>query len=341
MSAETSANSEFRRTVVVTGASAGVGRAVARRFAVDGANIGLIARNAERLADVAAEVEEKGGRALALAADVSDFAALDAAAERVEAVFGPIDVWVNVAMVTVFAPVAEITPEEFRRVTEVTYLGFVHGTMVALKRMRPRNAGVIVQVGSALAYRSIPLQSAYCGAKHAIVGFTDSLRCELLHEKSRIKITTVHLPAVNTPQFDWGRNKMPKRVQPVPPIFQPEVPAEAIHYAAAHPRREFWLTWSTWKVILGQKLAPGWLDRMLAGAAYSGQQTEEDAEDRPDNLFDTVAGKYGAHGRFDDRAGSRSSQLFFMKRPALAAFLAVLTGLCIVVLLLVVIWAVL
>jgi NAD(P)-dependent dehydrogenase (short-subunit alcohol dehydrogenase family) len=311
------------KTVVITGASAGVGRAVARRFAADGARIGLIARNKERLEQAAEEVRERGGEALVCPLDVADAEAVDAAAEEIEQAFGPIDIWINVAMATIFSPVTEITPAEFKRATEVTYLGFVYGTMAALKRMKPRDRGVIVQVGSSLAYRSIPLQAPYCGAKHAMIGFTDSLRCELIHDRSNVKIGVVNLPAVNTPQFDWGRNKMPKRPQPVPPIFQPEVPAEAIHFMAHHPRREMWLTWSTWKVIIGQKLVPGYLERLLAKAAWSGQMTNEDALDRPDNLFKTVDGDFSAHGRFDDRASSESSELTVAKHPWVATALVV------------------
>ncbi|HET7413433.1 MAG TPA: SDR family oxidoreductase [Pararhizobium sp.] len=305
------------KTVVVTGASAGVGRAIAQRFARDGARIGLIARNEERLKAVVREVEEAGGKALACPLDTADPDAIGAAAESIEAAFGPIDIWVNAAMVTIFAPVAEISPAEFKRATEVTYLGFVYGTMTALKHMKPRNHGVIVQVGSALAYRSIPLQSAYCGAKHAMVGFTDSLRSELIHDKSKVKIGVVHLPGVNTPQFDWARNKLGKRPQPVPPIFQPEVAAEAVHYMALHPRREIWLTWSTWKVMLGQMFAAGFLDHYLASAAYSGQESGEPALDRPDNLFESVDGAYGAHGRFDAKAQTESSQLKLATHPVM------------------------
>lgn len=309
------------KTVVITGASAGVGRAVARRFAADGARIGLIARNAARLETAAEEVRQRGGQALVCPLDVADAEAVEAAAQKVEDAFGPIDIWINVAMATIFAPVTDITPAEFKRATEVTYLGFVYGTMAALKRMKPRDRGVIVQVGSSLAYRSIPLQAPYCGAKHAMVGFTDSLRCELIHDKSNVKIGVVNLPAVNTPQFDWGRNKMPKRPQPVPPIFQPEIPAEAIHLMAHRPRREIWLTWSTWKVMLGQKVMPGYLDHLLAKVAWAGQQTDEDALDRPDNLFETVDGDFSAHGRFDDRASSQSSELTLAKHPWMAGAL--------------------
>lgn len=322
--------SDNPETVVVTGASAGVGRAVARRFATDGARIGLIARNAERLEKAAAEVRERGGEALACPLDVADADAVESAAARIEEAFGPIDIWINVAMATIFAPVTEISPAEFKRATEVTYLGFVYGTMAALKRMKPRDRGVIVQVGSSLAYRSIPLQAPYCGAKHAMVGFTDSLRCELIHDRSKVRIGVVNLPAVNTPQFDWGRNKMPKRPQPVPPIFQPEVPAEAIHLMAHRPKREIWLTWSTWKVMLGQKVVPGYLDHLLAKAAWSGQQTDEDAGKRPDNLFETVDGDFGAHGRFDSRASSSSSELTLAKHPWMAGALVVLVILLVI-----------
>ncbi len=308
-----------RKTVVVTGASAGVGRAIVERFARDGYRIGLIARDEERLETVVKEVEQFGGSAIACPLDVADASAVDAAADKIEAAFGPIDIWVNAAMVTVFGPVASLSPEEFKRVTDVTYLGFVHGTMSALKRMKPRDAGVIVQVGSGLAYRSVPLQSAYCGAKHAMVGFTDSLRSELIHDRSNVQIGVVHLPGVNTPQFSWGRNKLSAKPQPVPPIYQPEVPAEAVHYMAHHPSREIWLTWSTWKVMLGQMFAAGFLDRYLARVAYSGQKTDEPAENGPGNLFDTVKGNYGSHGRFDGQAISSSSELKIVKNPVATA----------------------
>lgn len=256
--------------VVITGASAGVGRATARLFAErDGARIGLIARGRERLETAADEVRQSGGKALALPCDVADAAGVEQAAEKVERAFGPIDIWVNCAMATMMAPVGKMTPEEFRRVTEVTYLGSVHGTMSALHRMRQRDRGVIVQVGSALAYRSIPLQSAYCGAKHGIVGFLDSLRSELIHDKSHVRLSVVHLPAVNTPQFSWMRNRMPRRPQPVPPIFQPEVAADAIHFAAHHPRREFWVGRSSVQAIMAQRIAPGLLDRFLARTGSS------------------------------------------------------------------------
>src|SRR5690625_3994218 len=298
------------RVVVVTGASAGVGRAVVRRFAeLDHARIGLIARGRDRLHEAAEEVHALGGEALALPGDVVDFDVLERAAERVTHEFGPIDIWINCAMATILAPFKEITPEEFRRVTEVTYLGYVHGTMVALKRMLARDRGTIVQVGSALAYRSIPLQSPYCGAKHAIVGFTDSIRSELIHDKARVKICVAHLPAVNTPQFEWARNRLPNRAQPVPPIFQPEVPAAGIHFLAHNPRRELWIGCSSIKAILAQKIAPGLLDRYLGARGYASQQTAEPETRRPDNLFEPAPGAYAAHGRFDERASYRAPLL--------------------------------
>jgi NAD(P)-dependent dehydrogenase (short-subunit alcohol dehydrogenase family) len=296
--------------VVITGASAGVGRAIARRFAADGANLGLIARGRDRLEAAAREAEMLGGKALVLPVDVADAEQVDAAADKFEDRFGPIDIWINCAMVTVLAPVHETSPDEFRRVTEVTYLGCVHGTLAALKRMRKQDRGTIVQVGSALAYRSIPLQAPYCAAKHAIVGFTDSLRSELLHQNSPIHVSVVHLPAVNTPQFSWARNKMKRQAQPLPPIFQPEVAADAIHYAAFHPRREYWVGRSAIMAILGQKLFPGLLDRKMARDAYGGQQTNEPAEERADNLVEQLPGGYGAHGRFDDRAQALSPVLW-------------------------------
>lgn len=306
-------------TVVITGASAGVGRATARAFAARGARIGLLARGTAGLQAAAAEVEAAGGKALAVPTDTADPDAVEAAAEAVEARFGPIDIWINVAMATIFAPVHRITPEEFRRATEVTYLGYVHGTMSALKRMRPRNRGTIVQVGSALAYRAIPLQSAYCGAKFAIRGFTDSLRSELLHDRVDIHLTMVQMPALNTPQFDWARNKTGRRTQPVPPIFQPEVAAEAIVFAAYARRREVFVGGSAWKAIIGNKLFPGLLDRYLAAKGYSGQITSEPLpSDAQDNLFAPVPGDHGAHGRFDDRATRSSPALWLTMHPGWA-----------------------
>jgi NAD(P)-dependent dehydrogenase (short-subunit alcohol dehydrogenase family) len=295
--------SKPRKVVVVTGASAGVGRAVVREFASEGASIGLIARGRSRLESAKKEVEALGGKALVISADVADAKALDQAAEQMEQELGPIDVWVNDAMTTIFAPVEKITPEEFKRTTEVTYLGFVYGTMAALKRMKTRDRGTIVQVGSALAYRSIPLQSAYCGAKHAMVGFTDSLRSELIHDRSNIHLTVVHLPAMNTPQFSWCRTRLPRQPQPVPPIFQPEVAARAIVWASTHRRREVFVAWPTVKAIYGQDVAPAYADRYLAKTAYAGQETNQPVPaNRPDNLFEPVDGDFSAHGIFDDRA---------------------------------------
>jgi NAD(P)-dependent dehydrogenase (short-subunit alcohol dehydrogenase family) len=302
------------RIVVVTGASAGVGRATARRFAEEGDSVALIARGKERLEATTKEVEAFGGRALALSLDVAEPEALEAATERVEAELGPIDVWVNNAMVTVYAPVTRLAPDEFRRVTEVTYLGSVWGTMAALRRMVPRDRGTIVQVGSALAYRGIPLQAAYCGAKHGLEGFYDSLRTELLHEGSNVRITIVELPGLNTPQFSWGRTKMPREPQPVPPIFQPEVAADAIVWASRHPRRELYVGWPTVEAIVGNKIAPGLADRYLARTGYDSQQIDEPVPpDRPDNLFEPVPGDFAAHGRFDSRAKPRSVQLWLTK----------------------------
>jgi len=295
------------KVIAVTGASAGVGRAVAQRFARDGARLGLIARGKERLEAAAAEVKALGGEALVLPLDVADAEAVDDAAGQIEERFGPLDVWVNNAMATVFAPVRDTTPEEYRRATEVTYLGTVWGTMAALRRMLPRNRGAIVQVGSALAYRSIPLQAPYCAAKHAIRGFTESLRTELLHDGSDVHVTMVQLPAHNTPQFEWGRAKLPRHPQPVPPIFQPEVAAEAIVYAATHRRRELVVGWPAVKAVYGEKVAPGLLDRILSRIGYEQQQTDEPlVGERPGNLFDPVPGDYSAHGRFDQESKSRS-----------------------------------
>ncbi len=302
-------NSNRGKVVVVTGASAGVGRAVVAEFARQGAHIGLIARGRERLEATKRQVEELGGKALALPADVAGAQEIEAAAERVEQELGPIEIWINNAMTTIFAPFIEITPDEFKRATEVTYLGQVYGTMAALKRMRPRNRGSIVQVGSALAYRSIPLQSAYCGAKHAIVGFTDSIRSELIHDRSDVHITAVMLPAMNTPQFSWCRTRLPRHPQPVPPIFEPEVAARAIVWAASHKRREVYVGWSTVEAIYAQEIAPSFADDYLANHAYDSQQTPEPVSpDRPDNLFEPVHGEYAAHGIFDDRAKSFSVQ---------------------------------
>jgi len=278
------------KVVVITGASAGVGRATAELFARRGWKVGLLARGEERLADAAEAVRALGTQAIAIPTDVADAAAVERAAERIEYELGPIDVWVNNAMATVFAPVAKITPDEFRRGTEVTYLGQVHGTLSALKRMRRRNRGTIVNVGSALAYRAIPLQSVYCAAKYAVRGFTDSLRTEIIHDRLKVHLTMVHLPAMNTPQFDWALNKMDRRPQPVPPIFQPEVAARAILFAATHRRREVWVGMPTLKAIVANKIAPGLLDRYLAGRGYEGQLTKEPKPaDSPANLYRSVA----------------------------------------------------
>jgi len=303
-----------RKVVVVTGASAGVGRATVRAFAAQGADVALIARGRDGLDGARREVERHGCRALVLPLDVADAEAVDQAAEDVEQSLGPIDVWVNDAMVSVFAPISRTTPEEFRRVTEVTYLGFVHGTLAALRRMRSRNRGVIVQVGSALAYRAIPLQAAYCAAKHAVQGFTESLRTELIHEGSRVHVTTVHLPAVNTPQFEWSRAKLPRQPQPVPPIFQPEVAADAIVFASQHRRREIWLGWPVVKAIVGGQLVPAYADKYLAEHAYDSQQTDEPVQsDRRDNLYGPLPGDYGAHGTFDSRSRPFSIQFWLNK----------------------------
>lgn len=300
--------------VVITGASAGVGRATAWAFAKRGAHIGLLARGRDGLVAARDEVHELGGQALVLPTDVADCDQVEAAAERVEREFGPITIWVNNAMTTIFAPVQAIPPEEFKRATEVTYLGTVHGTLAALKRMRPRNHGCIVQVGSALAYRSIPLQAPYCGAKHAIRGFTDSVRTELLHDQSRVRLTAVHLPALNTPQFSWGKTHMPRHPQPVPPIYQPEIAADAIVWAAYHKRREVYVGFPTVKAIFGNKLMPGFLDRYLARNGYEAQQTTTPVPpERADNLFTPVPGDYGAHGIFDSKAQAWSPQLWVTK----------------------------
>ena len=302
------------KVVVITGASAGIGRAAVRRFATGGYDVGLIARGEGGLNAAAEDVRREGGRAVAIPCDVANADSVEAAAARVEDDLGPIDVWVNNAMVSVFSPIAEMTADEFKRVTEVTYLGYVYGTLSALRRMRARNRGTIVQVGSALAYRSIPLQSAYCAAKHAIVGFTDSLRCELIHDHSGVHVTVVQMPAVNTPQFSWVKSRLPNMAQPVPPIFQPEVAADAIYFAAHHRRREVWVAYSAIKAIIGQKIAPGFADQYLANNGFSSQQTSERRDpDQPNNLWSPVdgpgGGDHGAHGNFDDRARAYSPAL--------------------------------
>jgi short-subunit dehydrogenase len=290
-------------SVVITGASAGVGRAVAHRFARAGAKLALLARDAGALEDVKQEVERLGATAMVVPVDVADADAVLAAADKIATAHGGIDIWINDAMVTVFSPVWDMTPDEFRRVTEVTYLGFVHGTMAALRHMRPHDRGTIVQVGSALAYRGIPLQSAYCGAKHAIRGFTDSLRSELIHAGSAIALTIIELPAVNTPQFDWARTHMPRQPRPVPPVVQPEAIADIIFRAALNPKREIWIGFSTLKVILGNMVLPAFLDRYLAQKAYGAQETQRPVSaTRQDNLMTPVGDLHRTHGRFGDEA---------------------------------------
>src|SRR5579883_572242 len=309
-----------REIVVITGASAGVGRATVQRFARAGADVALIARGEAGLEGARRDVESAGGRALVLPLDVSDASAVEAAAERVERELGPIDVWVNDAMTTVFSPFTEMEPQEFERVTMVCYLGFVNGTRAALKRMKPRNRGTIVQVGSALAYRAIPLQSAYCGAKHAIRGFTDSVRTELLHDKSRVWITMVQMPALNTPQFDWCMNKMGHKAQPVPPIYDPSIAAEGIYFAAHHRRREVWVGASTAIVIAGNKLLPWLGDRYLARTGYKSQQFDGSPSGQA-NLFRPVddSRDYGPRGEFTSRETRRSPELWTsMHKSALA-----------------------
>ncbi len=295
--------------VAITGASAGIGRAVVEQFAKRGACIGLIARGKDRLEAAKRQVEELGGQALALSVDVADAEALDQAASEIERTFGPIDIWINDAMATVVAPVIETQPDEFKRATEVTYLGFVYGTMAALKRMVPRNSGTIVQVGSGLAYRSIPFQAAYCGAKHAIVGFTDSLRSELIHQKSKINLTVVHLAGMNTPQFSWCRSRLPNQLQPVPPIYEPEVAARAIYWAAHHRRREVFVGAPTPAVIYGQNIIPGFFDWYLGNTGLASQQTADlEDENRPDNLFEPAPGNFGARGVLSKKAINFSPQ---------------------------------
>ena len=310
--------------VVITGASAGVGRATVRAFAKRGAHIGLIARGQDGLEGALHDVEACGGRAIVLPADVADAEAIEAAAAQVEAEFGPIDIWVNDAMTSVFSPFKEMTPAEFKRVTEVTYLGYVYGTMAALKRMLPRNRGTIVQVGSALAYRSIPLQSAYCGAKHAIAGFTDSIRCELIHDKSSVHITMVQMPALNTPQFGWVKSRLPHKAQPVPPIFEPEVAADAIYWAAHQRKREVWVGTPTVAAILGNKFIPGLLDRYLGRTGYASQQTSQLADpNAPNDLWHPVAGDHGARGTFDSRAHAFCPELWTDEHSGVLAVAAV------------------
>jgi short-subunit dehydrogenase len=320
--------------VVITGASAGLGRAIAKEFAGHGARVALLARGKGRLESARREIEEMGGEALTFSVDVANAEQLDAVASQVEEKWGPIDVWVNNAMVGVMSPVKQMTPEEYRRSTEVNYLGQVYGTLAALKRMLPRDKGSIVLVGSALAYRGIPLQSAYCASKHAVQGFFDSLRTELLHDKSNVRVTMPQLPAMNTPQFDWARNKMPNKPRPMGTIYQPEVSARAIYYSAYHDVREFMVTKSALMVVIGNKLFPGLADRYLAKKGYKGQLTSEKAEDRPDNLFEPVEGDYGAHGRFDNKAKSESAEVWLGRHREIPLAAAAFAGITLAALLL-------
>ena len=318
-----------RKVVVVTGGSAGVGRATVRAFAKLGADVAILARGKDGLEGAKEDVEAMGGRALAIEVDVADAQAVEAAAEKIENELGEIDIWVNNAMASVFSTVKEMKSEEYKRVTEVTYLGQVYGTLSVLKRMLPRNRGTIIFVGSALAYRGIPLQSAYCAAKHASQGFYDSLRCELIHDKSDVKIAMVHLPALNTPQFDWVKSRLPNKGKPMGKIFQPEVAADAIVYAADSDEREVWVGSPTLMSILGNKVAPGFLDHYLAKTGYKGQQTDEPRdEDAPDNLWEPLPGDHGAHGRFDDKAHESSTEFTLAKNKwtVLGIGVAVITG---------------
>ena len=306
------------RTVVITGASAGLGRAIAHRFAKRGARLGLLARNPEALAAAVQECKILGGQAIAIPTDVSDPDAVERAADQTERELGPIDIWVNNAMVSVFSPVKEMEAADYRRVTEVLYLGFVHGTLSALRRMQKRDGGrgqgTIIQIGSALAYRSIPLQSAYCACKHAIAGFTDSLRCELIHDKSNVQLTHIHMPAMNTTQFNWSKNRMPHNPQPVPPIYEPEVCAEVVVAAgyAKKPRREYWVGLPTIEAIVGQKFIPGQLDRYLGKSGYDSQQIKDEPRDpnAPNDLYNYVPGTHSARGKFSDRSADASAEVF-------------------------------
>ncbi len=316
------------KTIVVTGASAGIGRATAVAFGARGDSVALLARGQRGLDAAARDVETAGGHALAIATDVADSDQVFAAAQHVEDEIGPIDVWVNVAFTSVFAPFHQIRPEEYRRVTEVSYLGYVYGTMAALQHMKPRDQGTIVQVGSALAYRGIPLQSAYCGAKHAIQGFHEALRCELLHEHSNVHVTMVQMPAVNTPQFSWVLSRLPRHAQPVPPIYQPEFAARAVLYAAEHPqRREYWVGASTMATLAANAIAPGLLDRYLARTGFASQQTDQPQDPKaPVNLWEPADGDngrdFGAHGIFDNAAHDRDVQLWASQHHRTLAALA-------------------
>ena len=321
------------KTVVVTGASAGVGRAAVRAFAERGANIGLLARGRDGLRGARREVEAAGGDAVVCVTDVSDPSAVEQAAARIERELGPIDVWVNNAMVTVFSQVKDMAPEDFRRVTEVTYLGVVYGTLSALRRMLPRDRGVVIQVGSALAYRGIPLQSAYCAAKHAVQGFTESLRCELYHDDSKVRVTMLQMPALNTPQFRWTKSHMPHKAQPMPPIFQPEVAANAIVYAAEHEREEMYVGFPSVKAIVGNRIAPRLLDHYLGRIGFDSQQTDEPEDpSHPVDLWEPVPGDHGAHGAFDERARDNSVQHWLNTHRGLVAAGAGLAGAALVAL---------
>lgn len=323
------------RVIAITGGTAGVGRATARWFAREGARIGILARGAEGLAATATELGELGGKALPLDVDVSSSEAVEDAAAELENTFGPIDVWINNAMVTVFGPVDQLRPEELVRVTDVTYHGAVWGTMAALRRMRARDRGVIIQVGSALAYRPIPLQAAYCAAKHAIRAFTDALRCELIHAESHVRLTSVHLPALNTPQFTWGASHLEAQAQPVPPIYAPEVAAEAIAYASSHDRREIYVGWPTIKAVIGNKVAPGLLDHYLARTAWEGQMAQDRVRLRDEsNLFEPVHADRGAHGIFDNREHDASWLDRAAVRMGAAGVRAAFVGLALAVLVL-------
>jgi NADP-dependent 3-hydroxy acid dehydrogenase YdfG len=300
--------------IAITGASAGLGRAIAHAYAKEGAKVGLMARNPEALAAAQRECEALGGKAIFIPTDVSDADAVERAANEIEEQLGPIDIWVNDAMVSVFSPVKEMQASDYKRVTDVLYLGFVHGTLSALKRMLPRDRGTIIQIGSALAYRSIPLQSAYCACKHAINGFTDSLRCELYHDKSNVQITAVQMPAMNTTQFNWVKNRMPDDTQPVPPIFEPEIAAKVVFVAgmAKKPRREYWVGSPTVEAIIGQKFFPGLLDRYLGKTGYKSQQIQNEPRNpnAPNNLYDYVPGVHSARGKFADRSKRTSAEVY-------------------------------
>lgn len=323
----------YPQVVVITGASAGIARATAQQFGGRGDRVALLARGQAGLDGAAKDVENAGGTALAIPVDVAEYDQLDAAATQVEDKFGPIDVWINVAFTSVFAPVHNIMPDEFRRVTEVSYLGYVYGTMVALSRMRPRDHGTIVQCGSALGGRAIPLQSAYCGAKHAINGFTESVRTELMHDHSAVNITIAQMPAVNTPQFSWVLSRQPNHPQPVPPIYQPEIAARGIVFAADHPeRKQYWVGASTVGTLIGQKLAPALLDRYLAKTGFASQQTgQQSSPGRPNNLWEPVDGEHGhdhgAHGVFDSKASQHCPQMWCSHHSRALSTAASLAGL--------------